>query len=209
MNDIENYLCRCVGNIFSPRVYTLILFGSSVFHYGSDLDVCIVMHNYTSNDAHAMATILSDIHKKFGLKLDEDVPFEKKCIFTYDECNFVANNPPFYDGSNKCNIFLDFPKNEEYLLSDHARLRLLFNILTSPTKILSGNMYISPIKYHAWEKLIKLARSFAGSSLTLEEFVKFICINPVTNMTYKDYLGYKYADKRFYYEQLNEFFISL
>lgn len=194
-----------VNKAFPSLKITTISYGS--FAYGvdtSDFDVCNIFDSYNQKDREKIKEITINFHEDNNLKIDGDVPFENKCIFSFKEIEKVIENPPFPFVSGKYCI-LPVIKNSEYLSSIELKNRLLLNILTSKIVIINGN--INDITYFtkkAWETLIRVIFSNnENKPLSQKKFIDYIYKNPYGNEKGKEYLGYC-IDKKHILDHFNK-----
>lgn len=192
--DAVDYFMFEIEQSFRGQRKTVVLYGSFLDNGKSDFDSCVILEKKSGEDARTISEILSRVHQKYALKLDTDIPYEKKAIFTFSECREVAINPPFK--KTEGGYYLDdIPSDLTYLNSEKARSRLLFNILTGKTTVLDGAENISEIQQLAWSKLVDLVCHDANNKiLSANEIADYLCRNPRTGSCYKDYLGYPQAD---------------
>lgn len=173
---------------------TMILYGSTVFGVKtSDLDVCFVsMESLTEDQFLQLENITRNFHLKNNLRIDEEIPYKNKLVYTN---NFVENtliNPPFPYINNKF-IIPPINKSKEYLSSKEMSQRLLLNILTVKNEVLCGDKeLIKEYGYRAWEKIIKVVLSYSEQNVFLiEELLKNLYIDPYSKEEGELYLGYK------------------
>lgn len=65
---------------------TMIFYGSNIYDSNSsDLDVCILVNNISEKEKKDIILQTIRYHEENGLKLDEEVPYENKLIYTIFE----------------------------------------------------------------------------------------------------------------------------
>lgn len=188
----EDYVKR-INDEFKDREVIVVLYGSCVEgNISSDFDVCTFFHNYSKEDAKKVSEITIDFHKDHNMKLDNEVPFKSKTIYSFFDIERLFLKPPFPVFRNKFYI-PPIEKNEEFLSSDDVKLRLLLFVLTSNSIVIGGNEKIfNSYKERAWQTLIRVIYSYLGNTyLTVNGFVNSICINPLGSEKGKEFLGYR------------------
>ena len=107
-------------------------FASWVNTKESDLDVVLSMPKMEEKLFYRIKDFLVELHKKYNLYLDNEVPYEKKLLIPYpifSDAAALSGLPFEKDGIEVPKII----KTKEFLSSEQMRARLLFNILTVPT----------------------------------------------------------------------------
>lgn len=130
MNHICRKYCELIKNKFSDKVISIIIYGSNIYNENnSDLDVCLITIENTPELQENIISETLKFHLKYNLKVDEEIPYSNKLIYTVDEIESALNNPPFfYNGRVVIN---DIIKTKEFLSSKEMKQRLLLNILTT------------------------------------------------------------------------------
>ncbi len=178
---------------FDPIV---LLYGSSVEGADtSDFDVCSVLHHYGPAEVDLIKRLTIDFHVQNGLKIDDEVPFEQKCVYSYHDIEMVLNIPPFPIRRGKFYI-PDIQKSPQYLSSREMKFRLLLNILTTHARVLTGNeRIIDGYRRRAWATLIGIIYSYTGNRpMSVQECVAAICRDPHDGRHGEEYLGYDDTD---------------
>ena len=121
-----NLIQECYGNY----VDTIIIYGSNIYNASSsDLDICLVVNKSDAKINEKLITDTINFHKLTGLMVDEEIPFDNKLIYTWDEIKYTLDNSPFYqDGKYEIK---DIVKSKAFLSSREMKQRLLLNILTT------------------------------------------------------------------------------
>lgn len=188
----NDYVSR-IKNEFKDREVTVVLYGSaSEGNLTSDFDVCTFFHNYSTEDAKKIEEITLKFHKDNNMKIDNEVPFESKAIYSYFDIERLLLKPPFPVFRNKFYI-PPIEKNEKFLSSDDVKLRLLLFVLTANSVVIGGNeSTFNSYRERAWETLIRVVYSYIGNNFqSVEEFVNNICSNALGKEKGKDFLGYR------------------
>lgn len=173
---------------------TMILYGSTVFGVKtSDLDVCFVREEQLSQEQfQQLKYITRDFHLKNNLRIDEEVPYENKLVYTKNFIEDTLINLPFPYINEKL-IIQPIIKSKEYLASKEMSKRLLLNILTVKNEVLCGDKeLIKNYGYRAWEEIIRVVISYSEqTNFSVEELLKYLYVNPFTGAEGELYLGYK------------------
>lgn len=179
----------------------LILYGSTVYGVDhSDLDICFLSERTFSNEEfETLKKITFDFHVNNKLRIDEDISFDDKLLYTKEFMFETFSNLPFKYKNGKY-LISQIKKTKKFLSSIEMRKRLLLNILTVKRKVLIGNVKeIDKYSKIAWSKIIKIVMSYAEiKEVTINEFVNLIYKDPFCGKEGEMYLGYKnnLADKK-------------
>lgn len=147
----NDFLNQVFDKFENHKEIAVICYGSFNGNNKDDFDTCIILNDYDFDDIKKITNIVVGIHEKYKLRIDNEIPYENKLIFTFDELNKLSEFPPaFHRRSCK---FLDFPDDELFLKSEDSRNRLLFNILCSKIDVLYGN--IDQLRQKAFKKMIE------------------------------------------------------
>ena len=133
---------------------TMILYGSTVFGVTtSDLDVCFVKNEELTQEQFTdLENMTRYFHKKNNLRIDEEVPYKSKLVYTNDFVEDTLTTSPFPYINGKY-VIPPITKDKEYLSSEEMKKRLLLNILTVKNEVLCGNHeLIKEYGYRAWEE---------------------------------------------------------
>lgn len=181
-----------VENRFSNM--TMLLYGSTVFGVNSsDLDICFIRENNLSEiEFQELKNFTRKFHKYNNLRIDEEIPYENKLIYTQDFIKKIIDISPFpYNG--KKIIIPPIEKNKEFLNSLEMKKRLFLNILTVK-HIIFGKDIEKFNKYSdiAWEIILKSVISYAElNEFSLDKILKCLYLDPYNNVSGELYLGYK------------------
>lgn len=167
MNNLCYKFKRDFFNKFKQMKFGIIIYGSNIFEeISSDLDLCIVGENITEQEKREIKEMVIQFHNSNKLKLDDEVPYNNKLFFSYEEIiNAIIYNPFIIDG--KINI-RKIQKDKYFLSSIEMRKRLIINILT--TKHIMINCDTSKMqiaKNMAWDLILKVIIEYS-SIKTLE-----------------------------------------
>ncbi|WP_069997876.1 aminotransferase class I/II-fold pyridoxal phosphate-dependent enzyme [Cellulosilyticum sp. I15G10I2] len=207
-SNIETLAKRYLQEIeksFNEADPAVLIYGSSVNgNDNSDIDICIILHQYGEEEQNTIKKLTIKFHKDNNLKLDDEVPFEQKCIFSYYDIEKVVRIPPFPIFRSKFRI-PRIDKSEVYLSSNELKYRLLLNILTTNSVILRGNeKAINIYKNMAWETLIRVIFSYTGNSpIKVDQFVEYLCKNPYGDEEGEHFLGYSRKNEKLYIHLIN------
>ena len=104
MNNLCYKFKRDFFNKFKQMKFGIIIYGSNIFEeISSDLDLCIVGENITEQEKREIKEMVIQFHNSNKLKLDDEVPYNNKLFFSYEEIiNSIIYNPFIING--KINI---------------------------------------------------------------------------------------------------------
>ncbi|KQZ12123.1 MULTISPECIES: nucleotidyltransferase domain-containing protein [Streptomyces] len=159
----------------------------------SDLDL-LYTGDHPLDDAAltGLTAAVVGLHYRHGLDLDEEVPYAVKLYATGDQVDQAATLTGFQPswGTPPPTV-----RETWFLSTDHFRLRLVFNVLTSPHVFLGGNI----TAYHRQVRCAERSAAALAQSLTahdgrppLHEAWAALWQAP-DGRTGKDYLGYLVA----------------
>lgn len=173
---------------------TLILYGSTVYGVNtSDLDICYLSEEKLTKQRFERLKDLTRIfHLENGLRIDEEVPYDNKLVYSNNMVKKAFEEPPFPYVNNKF-IVNPILKNKKYLSSLEMSKRLLLNILTVRNNVLFGNEEkVKEFRNKAWYTIIRVVLSYAEKQeLTINELINLLYEDPYSHATGELYLGYK------------------
>ncbi|MFE7617556.1 hypothetical protein [Streptomyces sp. NPDC057496] len=156
----------------------------------SDLDLLYTgRHPLDDAGLTALTAAVVALHHRHGLDLDEEVPYAVKLYATSDQTDRAAALAGFQTcwGTPPPTV-----RKTWFLSTDTFRLRLVFNVLTSPHVFLGGNI----TAYHRQVRTAERSAATLAQSLTthhgpptLQEAWTALWQAP-DGRTGKDYLGY-------------------
>lgn len=192
MNNLCYKFKRDFFNKFKQMKFGIIIYGSNIFEeISSDLDLCIVGENITEQEKREIKEMVIQFHNSNKLKLDDEVPYNNKLFFSYEEIiNAIIYNPFIING--KINI-RKIQKDKQFLSSIEMRKRLIINILT--TKHIMINCDISKMqiaKNMAWDLILKVIIEYSSiKTLEPDVILKNLYYDSKNNVEGEMFLGYK------------------
>ena len=192
MNNLCYKFKRDFFNKFKQMKFGIIIYGSNIFEeISSDLDLCIVGENITEQEKWEIKEMVIQFHNSNKLKLDDEVPYNNKLFFSYEEIiNVIIYNPFIIDG--KINI-RKIQKDKYFLSSIEMRKRLIINILT--TKHIMINCDTSKMqiaKNMAWDLILKVIIEYSSiKTLEPDVILKNLYYDSKNNVEGEMFLGYK------------------
>jgi predicted nucleotidyltransferase len=158
----------------------------------SDLDVFVAIGNHEVGDYKKVSNFLIDLQIRYGLSLDNEVPFKNKLLVSYEDVQDAIALKSFAQNGISYRVPI-VEKKKEFLSSPEMRWRLILNALTSPNECVCGNKAVyTRSKINAEKSLIRLARGLttAIEMPTIDEI--FEVLTSGTNEEKGEmYLGYK------------------
>ena len=193
-NNIElNEICKnyvnMIKNNFGNLVISIIFYGSNIYIKNcSDLDVCIIIKLYSKEIEKEIIEKTILFHKNFNLKIDEEIPFTNKLLYTIEEIKEILLHPPFYIDSKT--IIRDIIKSKEFLESKEMKQRLLLNILTTDHITIGESTLIFEKK--AMRIMINVIIKYYNlKHPNTQDILNHLYVNPITKSSGEMYLGYK------------------
>lgn len=169
----------------------IIIYGSNIFNINSsDLDVCIIVDNICMEDRAKITKKIIEFHHKYKLKIDQEVPYENKLIFSYQDIKDAIINHPFINTG--ITIINPIVKTKEFLSSIEMRKRLILNILTTKHISINCKHVIKQYEKKAWDIMLKTIIEYANiTELTPENILKNLYRDVYTGNEGEMFLGYK------------------
>ncbi len=172
----------------------MVLYGSTVFGVKtSDLDLCFFREEMLPIDEfNKLKKFTHEFHINNNLRIDEEIPYDNKLIYTYDfiESSLINSPFPFCDGKY---IIPKIEKNKIFLNSLEMKKRLLLNILTVK-HIVMGREKEKVANYtdRAWESILKTVISYSEEkNISFEKILNCLYKDPFNQSVGEMYLGYK------------------
>ncbi|KAG9251492.1 pyridoxal phosphate-dependent transferase [Emericellopsis atlantica] len=194
---LESKLDRGLRSIFGGEDYLAVIYGSAALRKNallSDIDLMVFADGADYALQKSLEAMFRSTMGEEGILIDAEVPLERKLLVPLQLAAKAANSgPPL----NEAGHVLSIRKTVEYLASNEMLKRLVFNVLTTPNKIISASGDITPtfqrLQQDAGEKLVALIRRLnPGKVNTAEDFVRFATSDGVRSG--EEYLGYKSRD---------------
>ena len=193
LNNLVKKYISVVKNICKKDDPTIITYGSNVLgDKKADLDVCIIVKN-SKNYVKEIVGKSKSFFEKEGLMLDQEIPYENKLVYSYEEVDEILSDNIFINELGEFCV-LDIIKSKEFLSSQHMHERLLLNILTTLHKVVMGDeLYVSLCEKRAWEIIIEAVTYYFGLPYDTkpEKYMNILHKNPKTQSEGEWYLGYK------------------
>lgn len=195
-----NNLCRSYVKEINGKFkhIQIIFYGSNIYNESSsDLDLCLILPNEVSQETKKN---LIDITKKFqikkALRIDEEIPFENKLIYTKQEVNDIFLNSPFRDEKGNY-VYHEIEKTNSFLNSPEMKKRLMLNILTTDHKSCGNVIDMKTSEEKAWFEILTMVYKVFNTNLhDIDKTLDNLYVNPKTFMAGEMYLGYKLANPK-------------
>jgi hypothetical protein len=158
----------------------------------SDLDMLVVTDKLPGDETkNRFIDGLKQLHKETGRSIDEEVPYDNKIFYTYDELEEALRLPfaqPTDPGSIDIRYLDQAHDDDPYFESLEMKQRLIFNALTSPNELLTGDQAIFVnATILARDSLSKLVAHLKSGD---DRPAKKILAESKDGVSGKDYLGY-------------------
>ncbi|MCJ1438796.1 hypothetical protein MMC27_008186 [Xylographa pallens] len=195
-------LSREISKFFSSVQHVALVYGSNNSGANmllSNVDVMAFAKDdfYTRDKVAEFKQLYVNIIAEEGLAFNDDIPLLQKLLIPLSVAQAAAATKSQIKDSKVVSI-------KHYSLRDKQRLdRLIFNVLTIPTIVLSGDSEVlHSARADAEAGLLKIVSTITGQKLsTSKDFVSAAL--PDGTCTGKDYLGYKdRPDVRVYLEKI-------
>lgn len=198
INRLCRDYCDMITSNYNKIIESIIIYGSNIYNCSSsDLDVCIIINKYDKALQDEIIKITKKFHMLNKLKIDEEIPFENKLIYSKDEVLDTLEYSPFvFDGKI---IIKDIVKTKEFLGSAEMKKRLLLNILTTDHLTIGKNT--DEYERKALRIIFKTIKEYyLLTEVDVENILPYFYKNPYTGAEGEMYLGYKKnrAEKEMY-----------
>lgn len=189
MNNICSAYCKLIKEKFFDKILSIIIYGSNIYNENSsDLDVCLITND---NDEKLQKKIILEtlkFHLEHNLKIDNEIPYRNKLIYTIDEIEETLNNPPFFENGKI--VINDIIKDNEFLSSKEMKQRLLLNIFTTDHITIGENT--KEYELRAFRIIIDVITKYFGiDGKSEDEILDCMYNNKYTGASGEMYLGYK------------------
>lgn len=196
--NIKNSIFREITSFSKEHLrhldYFVLVYGSYASgHYRntSDVDVFIVVEQYNNKDFTKSLNFLTDLHVRYNLKIDNEVPYTNKLIVSYKDVMHAIALDPFTHKEEGYHI-PPIRKSKKFLSSQEIRWRLILNALTSPHLFIYGNKekYLS-FKNDMEKSIVRLALGLMGAQKPTVKNLTKILLTSAHGEKGEMYLGYK------------------
>ncbi|MEA3378566.1 MAG: nucleotidyltransferase domain-containing protein [Nanoarchaeota archaeon] len=167
------------------------IYGSYATEYAtenSDLDIVTISNADKKKLIPPLKDFIVDFHNKYDLTIDEEVPYDKKLICSFEMMDDAVEGKGFHMENGIYQVpFLEL--SPEYLSSDELMQRILLNTITNKSLFVSGEKTsYEKYRFEGWKKMIEVVFNMEGDGLTLDKFVdRMIKKNGRVG---RDYMGY-------------------
>ncbi|MAG40018.1 hypothetical protein CMI41_03560 [Candidatus Pacearchaeota archaeon] len=159
----------------------------------SDIDLVVIKRNTTKQIIEKVSEKVLELHKKYGLSLDNEVPHRVKTIISNADVMMALDGKGFESDGERI-IIPKVEKNKKFLSSEKIKRRLILNALTSKGIFVCGDKKLYALfKEEALKTLIKVIILNKGiKEFSLKEFIDLLIPSRYSNQEL--YLGYKDED---------------
>lgn len=171
----------------------ILMYGSTVYGKVShDLDISFIVKRFNQNEYEQIKARTIEFQTSHNMKLDQEVPYSSKLVYTDSEVECMLGNTPFQK-VNGIYVISPIKKTPEFLGSKEMKYRLLLNILTTRSILLQGNKAkIEDYKQKAWDLLVRVIVSYNQlSEIDIDHFLKLLYRDEKTCQEGEMFLGYK------------------
>lgn len=192
----------------------LILYGSAACgKTTSDFDFCFVRETPRAGDAARIEQAALNFHHKNGLKVDEEVPYSNKLLYSKKDLVQAVYFGPFEKKDGLPQID-PIEKTPEFLSSPQIKKRLLFNMMTTPSRLLLGDEALfNRYKTVAFETLVDIMFSYEHAlPMSQQGLLSRLLTDSRSGRSGEDFLGYKKekpAVVSYLTEQIDDSFVRL
>lgn len=189
MNKICDKYCDMINSKYGGLIKSIIIYGSNIYNgSNSDLDVCLIVDNCPEKIKNEIICSTKKFHEDNGLRIDEEIPFNNKLIYTYDEIRNTLDNPPFYNNGKV--VINKIVKTKKFLSSEEMKKRLLLNIFT--TDHLTIGTPTIEFEKKAFDIIVQVITKYYNlKNPTVNQLLDCMYVNQFDGSEGEMYLGYK------------------
>ncbi|KAI0000602.1 pyridoxal phosphate-dependent transferase [Xylariaceae sp. FL0662B] len=184
--------------------YAAVLYGSSATYESvilSDIDLMVFVPDLVASDMSirkALQAVFLSVMAEAGVLIDAEVPFDRKLVISSSFALKAAGGKGIKIVDGRITSILKTP---QYLASDEMLERLILNVLTTPSRVISGSTtMLTDLTVRAEDTLVRIiAQANPGelsrdaiSALDAQKFVRLAMSDG--RRSGEDYLGYKNRD---------------
>ena len=145
LNSIKKEIGNFYRKEFGKDLLFVVIYGSWGFglnNKSSDVDMVGVCSRYNKKQMKNTISFVKNLHRKYKLEFDEEVPYEKKLLATPNFVEKAIFGNGFEKNRDRIKI-QPIVKTKEFLSSDKVAMRLLLNALTTKSIFCGGdnNLY--------------------------------------------------------------------
>lgn len=193
-----NGLCKSYIKVLNENFKNIqiIFYGSNIYNeVSSDLDLCLITDKKLSKEEkERLIEFTKNFQKSKNLKIDEEIPFENKLLYTIKDLDDIFINSPFKDNDGRY-VYHDIIKSAEFLNSLEMKKRLLLNILTTDHKSYGKLINIKNYEEKAWFEILNMLHNVFNTDLSnIDKILDNLYVNPSNFYASEMYLGYKLAN---------------
>ncbi|KAG4291124.1 hypothetical protein FPRO06_03010 [Fusarium proliferatum] len=156
--------------------FVAVVYGSSALQNNailSNIDLMITAHSAESSKIKQVVSVFRSVMEGEGILIDFEIPLHRRLLVTFEFAGQAAESGPPLDEAGHVSSISSTP---EYLSSDEMLRRLVFNVLTTPNKIIAattgGTNRLKSLETTAARKLITTIQHLGQSEVsTADEFV--------------------------------------
>ena len=179
---------------FAHRDHFVCVYGSYASGHHtekSDMDMFIAIEAHDEEDFKRVRDFLIDLHIRYGLSLDDEVPYENKILVSYEDVQHAIALDSFIKNGERYQVPL-VKKDQGFLASLEIRWRLILNALTSPHEYLYGNKEsYTTFKTSAEKSIVRLARGLIRNGESTPKGLLTVLMVGASGEDGEMYLGYK------------------
>lgn len=124
----------------SQESFFVMIYGSYAYRFvkpTSDLDIVFFTNNYSIQRRDRIIAFIKQLHIRYGMKLDNEIPYERKILIPYEFLLKACQGDGIIkDG--RWNI-PKIEKNKKYLSSNELLLRFFIGVMVNPNILVAGN----------------------------------------------------------------------
>lgn len=203
MTSLPADVSQEVGRFYKPYLTDnpddfVCVYGSSLYKGSksrSDIDLFLVTsENIPASTVmmNGMVHFIRDMHIRLGRKIDEEVPYENKIYYTYNEVADAVCYSGFDHAEDTISI-PDIIKETNFLSSPEVKARLALNALTTPHAVVALNLdKYKFIRKQAEDAVTLLAIHLTGQmECEVTDLYQSLVISKKNDESGEMFLGYK------------------
>ncbi|KAF5712901.1 glutamic acid decarboxylase [Fusarium mundagurra] len=172
----ERKLTQRLYDLFDNNDFVAVVYGSSALQNNailSNIDLIIFAHSAESSRIQNVVSIFRSVMEAEGILIDFEIPLHRRLLVTFEFASQAAESGPPLDETGHVSSISNTP---EYLSSEEMLRRLIFNVLTTPNKIIAattgGTNRLKSLETTAGRKLVTTIQHLGRSEVTTaDQFV--------------------------------------
>jgi predicted nucleotidyltransferase len=177
--------------------FYVLIYGSYAYKLAqptSDLDVIFVTEKVDKSRIDRIIIFVETLHKKYGMRRDDEIPYEFKVAFSVDFVNQASSGEGIINEAEEWH-FPSIVKDRDYLTSKPLLSRFLLGMLANPHLFIDGDFELyQKHRFSATANLIKAIATLNDlKKISAISLLEYFCKN-TSNESGDFFLGFTYKE---------------